>query len=269
MGLTKIQSFELWKIIKQFYSFDPRMPADLKHHFRLIETKIVSYLAWTSDSAVNTAIKAHIKGDTTEISHPSFELFFRKVLSQTSYQIYSITEALTITDQDKEDIWTVMKSLLSERTELLVNRHLDQLILCTIYAVCKEKHCANITFNSIIGKYSEIQSEENERIFRHVKLDEEGKVGDIIKFYNEVYIQQMKNYVEGFERIVDRPRIATLHPQTALSANFPQPLLQYSSPQRSSPILARPLTPGSITPRKMYAFGESPSHTLDGINSMI
>jgi len=125
MRLTKIQSFELWKIIKQFYSFDPRMPADLKHHFRIIETKIVSYLAWTSDSAVNTVIKSHIKGDTTEISHPSFELFFRKVLSQTSYQIYSITEALTITDQDKEDIWTVMKSLLSEKTELLVNRHLD------------------------------------------------------------------------------------------------------------------------------------------------
>lgn len=85
LALTKISSFELWKIIKNFYSFDPRMPADLKHHFRIIETKIISYLAWTSDSVVNQTIKSHIKGDTNEITHPSFELFFRKVLSQTSY----------------------------------------------------------------------------------------------------------------------------------------------------------------------------------------
>jgi hypothetical protein len=58
-----------------------------------------------------------------------------------------------------------------------------------------------------------------------VKLDADGKVGDIIKFYNEVFIQQMKNYVEGFERMIEKPRIATLNPKTPLSAQFPKPLM--------------------------------------------
>jgi hypothetical protein len=74
------------------------MPADLKHHFRIIEAKIISYLAWTSDSIVHNFIKEMINKDESEVKHPSFDLFFRKVLSQTSLQIYNITEALAITD---------------------------------------------------------------------------------------------------------------------------------------------------------------------------
>jgi len=34
-------------------------------------------------------------------------------------------------------IWSVLQVLLSQETDLLVGRHLDQLIICTIYALCR------------------------------------------------------------------------------------------------------------------------------------
>ena len=37
----------------------------------------------------------------------------------------------------QEIIWNVIKSMLSCEPQILVNRHLDQLVMCAIYSVCK------------------------------------------------------------------------------------------------------------------------------------
>jgi len=65
-----------------------------------------------------------------------------------------------------------VKVLLSQETDLLVNRHLDQLIMCSIYGVCRIhlnclKNMANIPedkkqvlFNQIIEAYKEINKKK-------------------------------------------------------------------------------------------------------------
>lgn len=92
-----------------------------------------------------------------------------------------------------------MKICLSAEPQLLTDRHLDQLIMCTIYGVCKAAQVApSITFNNIITKYTDI--------FKHIKNihniyvavminAESGERKDIINFYNDVYIKVMKEYI--------------------------------------------------------------------------
>ena len=132
-----------------------------------------------------------------------------------------------------------------------MNRHLDQLIICTIYSVCKLNQVA-LTFNAIISVYSELYEEEWETIVKQVLLQNEDYV-DIIKFYNYVYIAAMKQFLVDMRKatVQNTPRISTLSPCSPLRANLPSPMLHYSS-LRTSPMM---------TPRtkRLFAVGESPS----------
>lgn len=78
-----------------------------------------------------------------------------------------ICDRISLTEALKEDIWLAIKYLLSEKTELLTNRHLDQLIICTVYSVCKLNQIP-LTFNAIISTYSELYEEERDTVVSNV-----------------------------------------------------------------------------------------------------
>lgn len=46
-------------------------------------------------------------------------------------------ESLKLEEEVIEKIWAVMKIQLSTEPHLLINRVLDQMIMCAIYGVCK------------------------------------------------------------------------------------------------------------------------------------
>jgi len=52
----------------------------------------------------------------------------------------------------REDIWIVLKRCLSHMTNLLKNRHLDQIIICCIYGVCKILDKMKFDFKTLINK---------------------------------------------------------------------------------------------------------------------
>ncbi len=89
-----------------------------------------------------------------------------------------------------------MKILLSTEPQLMVNRHLDQLVMCTIYYVCKVQTELQITFNNIISKYSDLNKHVRNytAVYMQVTINANDKK-DIIHFYNEVYIKIMKEYI--------------------------------------------------------------------------
>jgi hypothetical protein len=61
-------------------------------------------------------------------------------------------------DDLMEDIWTVLKHCLSHMTNLLKNRHLDQIIICSIYGVYKIFDKMNFDFKTLINKYHDLTS---------------------------------------------------------------------------------------------------------------
>lgn len=99
---------------------------------------------------------------------------------------------LEIAPEIQEIIWSVTKSMLSCEPQLLMNRHLDQLIMCTIYSVAKISQLSNITFNVIINKYAYLfQSKEYvSKIYTQCVINQDsGETQDIINFYNAVFLK--------------------------------------------------------------------------------
>ena len=68
--------------------------------------------------------------------------------------------------------------------------------MCAIYGVCKVQPGLGIQFNTIITKYTELFM--NSKTVFHVYMQVStlnGEKKDIIAFYNEVYIKEMKDYI--------------------------------------------------------------------------
>jgi len=273
LKVCDISAFEFWKLINTFAQFDPRMPLRLKRHFRELEVKILSALGWEHNSPIHMYLRKVTEGGSvTELNLKSYDMFFRRVLSQAAHRILELSEHLGLSDIVREEIWSAMKHALSEQTELMINRHLDQVILCTVYSVCKLNRLKQLSFKTINDRYSELYNEDNAKVLRFVRLDGD-TTGDIIKFYNQVYIQLMKQYLTQ-ESPTLKPRIAALNPPSPLRANLAMPMhyTSLSSPMQSPGIVRQsPYRSQLMTPRtaNLYAFGESPAKGLDSINRMI
>lgn len=53
-------------------------------------------------------------------------------------RISSICKNLDYKEKQMEMVWEVVKSLICEEIDLLIGQHLDQIIICSIYAVSKK-----------------------------------------------------------------------------------------------------------------------------------
>lgn len=130
---------------------------------------------------------------------------------------------LKISDECRELIWNILLVTLGLKSNLLIGRHLDQLVMCAIYGVCKihagnnplqNRGASSIKFQDIIDSYKEIhkhrlqksgrmqvnlsQSQSVSWVYVEVPLDpkdENTPKIDIIKFYNDVYLDQMKAHI--------------------------------------------------------------------------
>lgn len=74
---------------------------------------------------------------------------------------------------------------------LLKNRHMDQLIMCSIYIVCRISGI-EVHFKDILSAYRQFDQATNSRIYREVVIN--GDVDDIVAFYNKIFVLRLKSY---------------------------------------------------------------------------
>lgn len=269
LALCKINAFDLWKLMKNFIEFDPRLPSSVKHYFRILELKIISFYGWKEGSPIIDQLKQHI--DSREgTNHPAVLMYYRRFLTYCANRVNDISNILCLQDQMKEEIWSITKNTILEATDIYIDRHTDQVIACTIYGVCKAKSL-NITFNTLIAKYIEFYADSGS-IFRQVKLTGAHNYGDIIKFYNDVFLRYMKAHLRGISKPLSNITMSQKPTSGMFSQNIPNSLASYyPSPTRNLSMNRTPIVSPFVTPRskRLYAFGESPSsYALEGINFM-
>lgn len=78
-------------------------------------------------------------------------MYFKRVLHITALQVQQLCELLRLSEDTAEKVWMVIKYILSSETILLIDRHIDQLILCSIYGVCKASN-RTLKFQDLITK---------------------------------------------------------------------------------------------------------------------
>eukprot|EP00986_Skeletonema_menzelii_P021016 scaffold32929_cov160-Skeletonema_menzelii.AAC.1 len=111
----------------------------------------------------------------------------------------------------------VFVNMLYHRVDMFIDRHPDQLMLCSLYLACsKMKLAPTVGFQKIKDAYMEM----NERfydtstlnsIFYEVKLSElpssNAKRGNLVSFYNEVFTPNVRPFWKSFVKGAPRNRV--------------------------------------------------------------
>ncbi|XP_076601713.1 retinoblastoma-like protein 1 [Chaetodon auriga] len=232
----------------------------------------------------------------------SLALFFRKVYHLASVRLRDLCVKLDISSELRGKIWTCFEHVLVHCTDLMRGRHLDQLLLCSVYIISKitkETH----TFHDIMKCYRS-QPQASSHVYRSVLLrhtpreqvadenmevdpasggesaektnqvsgdasqSEEEERGDLIQFYNSVFVLKIKSFALRYANHDNRGDAPPLSPFPSVRAQplSPRRVSQrhslYVSPHKNS---AGCLTPNSFT----YRINSSPSKELSDINRMI
>jgi len=150
---------------------------------------------------------------TSESQFLSF--IFRKVMRIAHFRIETICSVLKIPKQYPvmSQIWIAFRYMLRHHTELLYDRHIDHLVLCAVYGICKVMGMVpDVTFVKLIDVYVGVRGQELgemacQRIVRQICLlrdEDDGAVsesadqkpiGNIIEFYNRTYVPKMKKHL--------------------------------------------------------------------------
>jgi retinoblastoma-like protein 1 len=99
----------------------------------------------------------------------SLHLLFRKFYKLASVRIQELCKGLSLQDpQISSQIWTIFENSIVERTQLLKDRHLDQIIMCAIYVFIRVKGgLNNLTFRDIMSQYRN-QPQSASQVYRSV-----------------------------------------------------------------------------------------------------
>uniref|UniRef100_A0A8C2Q4P3 Retinoblastoma-like 1 (p107) n=1 Tax=Cyprinus carpio TaxID=7962 RepID=A0A8C2Q4P3_CYPCA len=211
----------------------------------------------------------------------SLALFFRKVYHLASVRLRDLCLKLDISSELRGKIWTCFEHSLLHCTDLMKDRHLDQLLLCAVYIISKitkEEHTfqdimkcyrtqpqanSHVSINSIsVSKPVTNSNERTEEDDRTEAESESEERGDLIQFYNSVYVLKMKSFALKY---MEAP---PLSPFPSVRA---QPLSPRRVSQRHSIFVSPHKNGSSLTPSTAYTykFTGSPSKELSSINQMI
>ncbi|XP_070574365.1 retinoblastoma-like protein 1 [Ptychodera flava] len=265
----------------------------------------------------------------------SLGLFFRKVYHLANVRLLDLCNRLEINEELRRKIWTCFEHSLVSSIGMMVDRHLDQLIMCAVYVIAKVTG-QDRTFQEIMKCYR-LQPQANSHVYRSVLLKsrrrhssnssdgsgrngasrhgspvqpggngsgspvqirststlpvpqpnsapptptrlagtgssfEEEDRGDLIKFYNSIYVRKIQTFAMRFsaqhnaEGSLEAPPLSPLplvktHPVSPRRVSSRHSV--YISPRKNS----TPLSPSS---GMMYCFNRSPAKNLRDINNMI
>uniref|UniRef100_A0A8B9LAW1 Retinoblastoma-like protein 1 n=1 Tax=Astyanax mexicanus TaxID=7994 RepID=A0A8B9LAW1_ASTMX len=219
----------------------------------------------------------------------SLALFFRKVYHLASVRLRDLCLKLDISAELRGKIWTCFEHSLVHCTDMMKDRHLDQLLLCSVYIISKiskEVH----TFQDIMKCYrsqpqatSHVSSlvfmvlwcfvaNDRTELAARAEADSESEEdrGDLIQFYNSVYVMKMKTFALKYalSSADNRMEAPPLSPFPSVRA---QPLSPRRISQRHSIYLSPHKNGSCLTPNSAYTykFSGSPSKELSDINRMI
>eukprot|EP00250_Pteridium_aquilinum_P015746 c22740_g1_i1 orf=465-3686(-) len=142
---------------------------------------------------------SHVGGGET-CAETVVDIFLQKALKLAAIRIKILCESLKQPKYVMEDVYKTVQHILFSETSLFFKRHIDQILLCSMYGVCKVKQL-KVTFKEIIQHYK--QNPHDSYIYRTVffnlpsarPLKGGQGTGDIISFYNAIFVPAIKGFL--------------------------------------------------------------------------
>ena len=190
-----------------------------------------------------------LPGDAT--ARNTLRIFFAKVMRTSARRLADLCERLQLPPALTQQAYDLVQHVLYDHLSLLYNRHLDQILLCAVYGVCKvNKEGALrgrlVPFRDVIYHYQK-QPQCREEVFWTVVVSqtdpglEVKQHGDIIQFYNDVFVPEIKTFLLELKGASAANALANPRPKTALGDEN----AAREGPPRS------PLPAGLQSPRKI------------------
>uniref|UniRef100_A0A673KGQ3 Retinoblastoma-associated protein-like n=1 Tax=Sinocyclocheilus rhinocerous TaxID=307959 RepID=A0A673KGQ3_9TELE len=193
---------------------------------------------------------------TKALRSDSLSLFYKKLYRMAYMRLKTLFSHLLTSHPELEPIiWTLLQHTLQNEYELMRDRHLDQLIMSAMYAICKVKN-VDLRFKTIVTAYKEMPN-TNQETFKRV-LIREGQYDSIIVFYNLVFMQKLKTNILQYSS--PRPPPLSPIPRIPCSPYKNSPLrVPGSNNVYVSPLKSSRMSPVVMTPRSriLISIGES------------
>ncbi|XP_065421738.1 retinoblastoma-like protein 1 isoform X5 [Chrysemys picta bellii] len=119
-------------------------------------------------SRMNQAQESHQSTGSKPKKTGSLALFYRKVYHLASVRLRDLCLKLDVSIELRRKIWTCFEFTLVHCTDLMKDRHLDQLLLCAFYIMAKVTK-EERTFQDIMKSYRN-QPQANSNVYRSVLL---------------------------------------------------------------------------------------------------
>uniref|UniRef100_A0A3Q3M1G8 Retinoblastoma 1 n=1 Tax=Mastacembelus armatus TaxID=205130 RepID=A0A3Q3M1G8_9TELE len=311
LDVFNLAAFDFYKVIESFIKADPTLTKDVIKHLETCENLIMERISWRTDSPLFELLKQEHGGSVTEqvetpaclgqplqhnhtaadlsqascqaLSQPagqtphlpksnSLSLFYKKLYRLAYTRLKILCSYLLSPHPELEPIiWTLFQHTLQHEYELMRDRHLDQLMMSAMYAICKVKS-VDLRFKTIVTAYKNMPN-TNQETFKHVLITE-GQYDSIIVFYNQVFMQKLKTNILQYASL--RPPTLSPIPQIPRSPyKFPNSPLRVpgSNNVYISPLKSPRMSPGIMTPRSrmLVSIGESfgLSNRFQKINQMV
>uniref|UniRef100_A0A671RQ61 Retinoblastoma-associated protein n=1 Tax=Sinocyclocheilus anshuiensis TaxID=1608454 RepID=A0A671RQ61_9TELE len=275
LDVFQLPAFDFYKVIESFIKAEPTLKHDMMKHLEQCEHVIMESLAWKTDSPLFDLLKQSREEGPGEQAEPPATLnqplhhnhtASCAILNHTTscQQVYRMaylrlktlfSHLLTSHPELEPIIWTLLQHTLQNEYELMRDRHLDQLIMSAMYAICKVKN-VDLRFKTIVTTYKEMPN-TNQETFKRV-LIREGQYDSIIVFYNLVFMQKLKTNILQYSS--PRPPPLSPIPRIPCSPYKNSPLrVPGSNNVYVSPLKSSRMSPVVMTPRSriLISIGES------------
>lgn len=155
----KLEPFHFYKLIEvAIRNNKDYFTNDIIKHLKAIEEQCLDSLAWTSGSVLWEMIKEHkgklptnqevdlplnggSQGSSPSSQPPkSLRLFFRKFYQLAHLRLKDLCKNLQFANNPEnllQMIWTLFEHAVIEHTGLMKDRHVDQILMCCVYVLCK------------------------------------------------------------------------------------------------------------------------------------
>lgn len=180
----------------------------------LSSTPIAFTTPYNSSNGANVIINNSAALSQAQLSE-TYQIIYKKIWLVFEYSISNNSSS----ENGKHD--------LNETNSLLKNRHMDQLIMCSIYIVCRISGI-EVHFKDILSAYRQFDQATNSRIYREVVIN--GDVDDIVAFYNKIFVLRLNSYsLDLSKHFKQLPQSASPSPMStpssvSLSSHFITPV---------------------------------------------
>lgn len=233
-----IQAYDFVKVIENFVVNATWMSRIIKRHFRAVEEQVLDCLVWKKDSVLFDYLKRQdtrtilpsqsanaptmsasmfqsparptsagvpMTPNSKQRMQHATDFLFRKLHRLIALRVQELFKTFTDIDDvngKMDKVWTIVCNVLSEKYTILTDRHIDHVIMCSMYAICSKMFNLQISFKNIINSFKTICETTRQmspvevgKILMQVPLHQEGQIGDIVKFYNRVFIPETKELI--------------------------------------------------------------------------